>query len=98
MQAASDHPPEPAVPTPLLDEIITAPLPPRTIAPAFVHGASASQSGHATAGSEPTEVHVHIGRIEVTAVAEPEKPKKTRPSAPRQTLSLADYLARRSRK
>jgi hypothetical protein len=45
---------------------------------------------------EPTEVHVHIGRIEVTAAPEPAAPKKTRP-APRETRPLADYLARKGR-
>jgi len=52
-------------------------------------------SNHATA--EATEVHVHIGRIEVVAAPEPAKQqKKTRESA-RSTPPLADYLARRRR-
>jgi hypothetical protein len=45
--------------------------------------------------SEPTEVHVHIGRIEVIAAPEPAAPKSNRTSASRSTLPLADYLARR---
>jgi hypothetical protein len=43
---------------------------------------------------EPTEVHVHIGRIEVTAVHTP-APVKRRVSTARQTQSLSEYLARR---
>jgi len=48
------------------------------------------------ASQEPNEVHVHIGRIEVTATtqAAPSGPK-TRESTP--PLSLDDYLARRQR-
>jgi hypothetical protein len=42
----------------------------------------------------PGEVHVHIGRIEVTALAPAAAPKAKRPAA-RQPMSLDDYLARR---
>jgi hypothetical protein len=47
--------------------------------------------------AEPTEVHVHIGRIEVTAVQEsaPQRPK-TPPA--RKSTSLDDYLAKRRRR
>ncbi len=43
---------------------------------------------------EPDEVHIHIGRIEVTAIREPEQRKREtrKGSAP---LSLDDYLSRR---
>ncbi len=45
---------------------------------------------------EPTEVHVHIGRIEVTAVAETTPaPKRSRPR--REPMSLDEYLAQRQR-
>lgn len=45
----------------------------------------------------PDEVHVHIGRVEVTAVREP-APAKPRTRTPgRQPMSLQDYLARRDR-
>jgi len=47
--------------------------------------------------AEPTEVHVHIGRIEVIAAPEPVPPKKNRATPARNTLPLADYLARRRR-
>jgi hypothetical protein len=41
----------------------------------------------------PTEVHVHIGRIEVRTAHEPPAPKKSRKPA-RETRPLADYLSR----
>jgi len=47
------------------------------------------------ADSEPTEVHVHIGRIEVTAVQEPQPVKRPKPSGAHPSRSLADYLAGR---
>ena len=46
------------------------------------------------AAGEPTEVHVHIGRIEVTALQQPSAPRKT-PRSGRTPMSLDDYLARR---
>jgi hypothetical protein len=46
------------------------------------------------ARDEPPEVHVHIGRIEVIAAPEP-APAKKRAAPARNTLPLADYLARR---
>jgi hypothetical protein len=50
--------------------------------------------GDAGMVEETTEVHVSIGRIEVTAIHEPPPPK---PAAPRRNapMSLDDYLARR---
>jgi hypothetical protein len=48
------------------------------------------------ATAEPTEVHVHIGRIEVTAVHEPPAPH--RPAPPRAApMSLQAYLATKGR-
>lgn len=44
---------------------------------------------------EPNEVHVHIGRIEVTAVHESQPPKRAAAPPRRQPLSLDDYLAKR---
>lgn len=46
---------------------------------------------------EPTEVHVHIGRIEVLAAPEPAAPKKSQKPVPRPTVPLAEYLARKTR-
>ena len=58
--------------------------------------ASRADSRHAPAGlvKETTEVHVSIGRIEVTAMHEPApaKPASARRNAP---MSLDDYLAKR---
>ena len=58
--------------------------------------ASTDNLGRSSAGmvEETTEVHVSIGRIEVTAVHEPAPPKPavSRRSAP---MSLDDYLAKR---
>ena len=44
--------------------------------------------------AEPTEVHVHIGRIEVTAITQPQ-PQKRAAREHSQPLSLDAYLARR---
>ncbi len=44
---------------------------------------------------EPTEVHVHIGRIEVTAAAPSTPPAKQRRSMGKTPMSLEDYLARK---
>lgn len=44
--------------------------------------------------SEPTEVHVHIGRIEVTAITQPQAQKRAARERS-QPLSLDAYLARR---
>jgi hypothetical protein len=44
--------------------------------------------------AEPAEVHIHIGRLEVTALPEPQAPR--RPARERtQPLSLDAYLAQR---
>lgn len=57
-------------------------------------------AGHSPARAErvdePTEVHVHIGRIDVTAVHEPAAPlrRRTGAAAP---MSLDTYLAKRGR-
>jgi hypothetical protein len=51
---------------------------------------------HAATGGEPSEVHVHIGRIEVSAVHEAAPAR--RPPAPRPPpMSLDAYLAKRGR-
>jgi hypothetical protein len=51
---------------------------------------------HAAASGEPSEVHIHIGRIEVSAVHEAAPPR--RPPAPRPLpMSLDAYLAKRGR-
>lgn len=58
-------------------------------------GAEATGDGDtARAAATPTEVHVHIGRIDVIAAAEPPAPKRTRENTVRKTQSLSEYLAR----
>jgi hypothetical protein len=53
-------------------------------------------AAHAAASGEPSEVHIHIGRIEVSAVHEAAPPR--RPPAPRPLpMSLDAYLAKRGR-
>lgn len=74
------------LPLPLL------PASPPGAAPAPATSASASAS--ALPAREPDEVHIHIGRIEVTAIQEsrPAGKPSRKGAAP---LSLDDYLARR---
>jgi hypothetical protein len=51
---------------------------------------------HAAASGELSEVHIHIGRIEVSAVHETAPPR--RPPVPRPSpMSLDAYLAKRGR-
>lgn len=50
----------------------------------------------AMAGDQPAEVHVHIGRIEVTATQEAPPPKRRAAAAPK-FMTLDEYLARRKR-
>jgi len=84
---------ESRVPQALLGELLMgAPSP--AIAPVSAPRIAVEVAAY-RATSEPTEVHVHIGRIEVSAVQESGVPKKARTSAARRTLSLDEYLARR---
>lgn len=81
---------EPRFPSPLLNLQRFEPTPPpRPVA--------RIESTRAQQQVEPTEVHVHIGRIEITAENPPAapglKPPTTRPS-----LALGDYLAKRQRR
>jgi hypothetical protein len=97
VHSGQDRAQDAAVPLRLLDEAAPAPGSPPAIAPLAIQPRPLPQSALGGDRSEPAEVHVHIGRIEVTAVTEPERPKKARPATPRQTMPLADYLARRRR-
>jgi hypothetical protein len=80
-------------PLPLLGQVKLESAPPmiKPVTAAALPGAVTSGDSR----SEPTEVHVHIGRIEVIAGPEPAAPKKNRTAPARNTLPLADYLARR---
>lgn len=84
---------EPRLPSSLLDA--PRPLRPHTTL-ATGPGARGQQLTAATErDSEPTEVHVHIGRIEITA--EKQVPVRSKPAAARKTVGLDDYLAKRHR-
>jgi hypothetical protein len=50
----------------------------------------------ASVAEETTEVHIHIGRIDVSAVPEPAPPRR-RPATGPAPMSLEGYLARRGR-
>jgi hypothetical protein len=57
---------------------------------------TASARAPAQTADEPHDVHVHIGRIEVTAVHEPAAPRR-RPVAAPPPMSLDAYFTRRNR-
>jgi hypothetical protein len=80
-----------------------APTTPHAVSrPAFIMPPLAAAAGPAGAhqpfgGGETTEVHVSIGRIELTAVHEPTPPvRRAAPAKP--SLSLHDYLGRHQRR
>ena len=58
------------------------------------HKTGDHQPTSAPQDNEPTEVHVHIGRIEVTAITEP-APAPAKPRRGKPTMSLEEYLAKR---
>jgi hypothetical protein len=78
-----------AVPHPAALPAITAPA--TTRQPAMTNS-----TPHAVASGEPSEVHIHIGRIEVTAVHEV-APQRLRPVPTPPPMSLDAYLAKRGR-
>lgn len=80
------------LPEPLLNEVTVANATPAIIPIAPAPVISLQPPDHSR--TEPTEVHVHIGRIEVIAATEPVAPKKSRVVG-RNTLPLSDYLAKR---
>lgn len=82
----------PRLPAPLL-AASRPPLPAESARPASPPPGS-PQTARASL-PEANEVHVHIGRIEVTAVHESQPPKRAAALPRRQPLSLDDYLAKR---
>lgn len=78
---------------------------PEALLPLIRQGARSTLSSPAAASAQrtppaaesPTEVHVHIGRIEVTAVQPSAAPKPAARGGP-QPMSLDEYLARRERR
>jgi hypothetical protein len=91
--------------------VAPAPVPPPALVPTTPHvvpplafvmpplGAAAGPAvAHRTSGGgETTEVHVSIGRIELTAVQEASPPARRAPPA-KPLLSLKDYLGQRQRR
>lgn len=73
-----------------LPDALLPPSPP----PARATTAAVGAHPPAPAADTPTEVHVHIGRIEVTAVHAPAAPRPAARSG-RAPMSLDEYLARR---
>jgi len=106
--AARLEPPQPTLhqsgPTaPTTSPDMASPFPEPLLAPTGATAAhfdatapALSERAATQAEAEPTEVHVHIGRIEITAVREsnPSRPAR-RPR--REPMSLDDYLAQRQR-
>jgi hypothetical protein len=50
------------------------------------------------AQAAPPDVHIHIGRIELTAVTAPAPTRRERPAATKPAMSLDEYLQLRNRK
>jgi hypothetical protein len=63
------------------------------VSPATAHQAA---MGRAPASHQETEVHIHIGRIDVTAVHEAAPPRRPLPKTT-SPMSLDSYLAKRGR-
>jgi hypothetical protein len=84
---------ESRAPRPLLGESHDAPAQPASIAPLTPPRPHIEPARNQSA-AEPTEVHVHIGRIEVMAMPEPAASKKPRAQT-RSTRPLSEYLVRR---
>lgn len=86
-----------SIPQPLLAEAVAPSLPPMISAALMNQTHQPDSQVRLEASREPTEVHVHIGRIEVIAASEPAAPKKAAARAPRHTAPLAEYLAKKAR-
>jgi hypothetical protein len=101
--ASALHPPaESAVPPTVTTPPALVPTTPHAAPPAFVvpplRTATEPAGAHRPfGGGETTEVHVSIGRIELTAVHEAQPPvRRAAPAKP--SLSLHDYLGRHQRR
>ena len=86
------------IPAPLLPRAAPADTTPRSSA-SRVPAVAPQMSVRPTA-DDGAEVHIHIGRIEVTAVQDPAPaaPRRRAPAPPRAPMSLDSYLAARSRR
>lgn len=85
----ADGLPAPLLPRQRPTKVTTA-APNASPAPRGSAGAARQES------TEPNEVHVHIGRIEVTAIQESTQPK-LRPKRGQAPMTLDNYLAKRQR-
>ncbi len=93
--AASTQSQPPRDPAPLLPVHTATPLSAMPASPApYARAATWAGSGPSTP-REDTEVHIHIGRIDITAVHEAPK-AKPRAREPAQPVSLQAYLAKRT--
>lgn len=81
------------LPSPLLGSERTA----RTQTHAIQHEPRAGRTVSTERNAEPTEVHVHIGRIDITAENAPAAARPP-PATARKTLSLENYLTKRHRR
>lgn len=78
---------------------ITTPLRPAPVrARAPVAPAALRVESRSDAEQSAPEVHIHIGRIELTAAPAPAPAKKPREAATRKAMSLDEYLQQRSRR
>lgn len=88
-----------AEPVPLLPPSANAPRPDSWIRPvntAWPPTVDSPAAAAAKAADETTEVHIHIGRIDVTAIHEPPASRR-KPAAAPAPMSLDSYLAERGR-
>ena len=84
-----------ATPPPLMPKVTNRGVPTTEVSAAPRQQAWPPTTGQDTE-NEPTEVHIHIGRIEVTAVHEA-SPQRPKPKARQTAMSLESYLAERSK-
>jgi hypothetical protein len=77
--------------------------PPVLMAAAAIHTApvrrpaDTASPSHPVSDSEPNEVHVHIGRIEITAVHQAAPRRRAQTAPPASPMTLDAYLAKRGR-
>jgi hypothetical protein len=88
--------PERTEPTRLMPAAEPSQTPAAGLSAARAPAWAAHPPAQAVKTEEPTEVHVHIGRIDVTAVHEA-APSRRRPAGAPSPMSLDAYLARRSK-
>jgi len=86
----------PPPPPPLMPEGANEGVPTASDVSALAHQLAWPASSAGGTENEPTEVHIHIGRIEVTAVHEA-SPQRPKPKARQAAMSLESYLAGRNK-